>query len=85
MTVMLRHNRIDLALHRLRDGSGRPLLVLHGLGERSPERVPEHLAGWPGPVWATCSSLTATTSSPATCSGSHSLMRPTLLIPFPNR
>jgi pimeloyl-ACP methyl ester carboxylesterase len=52
MTVMLQHNRIELALHRLRDGEGRPLLVLHGLGERSPERVPDHLARWPGPVWA---------------------------------
>lgn len=49
--VVVRHNRIDLALHRLRDGTGRPLLVLHGLGERSPAAVPPHLAGWPGPVW----------------------------------
>jgi pimeloyl-ACP methyl ester carboxylesterase len=51
-TVTLRNNRIDLALHRLRDGDGRPLLHLHGLGERSPATVPEHLAAWPGPVWA---------------------------------
>jgi pimeloyl-ACP methyl ester carboxylesterase len=51
-TVVLRHNRIDLALHRLRDGEGRPLLHLHGLGERSPATVPGHLAAWPGPVWA---------------------------------
>jgi pimeloyl-ACP methyl ester carboxylesterase len=51
-TVTLRHNRIDLALHRLRDGDGRPLLHLHGLGERSPAGVPAHLASWPGPVWA---------------------------------
>lgn len=58
-TVTLRHNRIDLALHRLRGpapgGGGaadRPLLHLHGLGERSPESVPAHLAPWPGPVWA---------------------------------
>jgi pimeloyl-ACP methyl ester carboxylesterase len=50
--VTLRHNRIDLALHRLRDGTGRPLLLLHGLAERSPAAVPDHLAGWPGPVWA---------------------------------
>jgi pimeloyl-ACP methyl ester carboxylesterase len=28
------------------------LLHLHGLGERSPEAVPAHLASWPGPVWA---------------------------------
>jgi pimeloyl-ACP methyl ester carboxylesterase len=51
-TVTLRHNRIDLALHRLRDRVGRPLLHLHGLGERSPAGVPAHLASWPGPVWA---------------------------------
>ena len=51
-TVTVRHSRIELALHRLRDGDGRPLLHLHGLGERSPEAMPDHLAGWPGPVWA---------------------------------
>lgn len=51
-TVTLRHNQVDLALHRLRDGEGRPLLLLHGLGEQSPTVVPAHLAGWPGPVWA---------------------------------
>ena len=28
------------------------LLLLHGLGERSPARVPAELAGWPGPVLA---------------------------------
>lgn len=50
--VVLRHNRVELALHRLRDGSGRPLLHLHGLGERSPDAVPDRLAAWPGPVWA---------------------------------
>ncbi|HEY8524837.1 MAG TPA: hypothetical protein VIL48_07745 [Acidimicrobiales bacterium] len=51
-TVMLRHNRVELALHRLRGGAGRPLLHLHGLGERSPAAVPPSLAPWPGPVWA---------------------------------
>ena len=51
-TVTVRNNRVDLALHRLHDGDGRPLLLLHGLGERSPEAVPEHLTAWPGPVWA---------------------------------
>jgi pimeloyl-ACP methyl ester carboxylesterase len=51
-TVTVRNNRVDLALHRLRNGDGRPLLVVHGLGERSPEAVPDHLDGWPGPVWA---------------------------------
>ncbi len=50
--VLLRHNRIRLALHELRGGEGRPLLHLHGLAERSPAAVPAHLAGWPGPVWA---------------------------------
>jgi pimeloyl-ACP methyl ester carboxylesterase len=50
--VLLRHNRIRLALHELRGGSGRPLLHLHGLGERSPGSVPAWLAPWVGPVWA---------------------------------
>lgn len=68
-TLTVRHNRIDLALHRLaagasNPGDGRPvpgepgrdgawpLLLVHGLGERSPDTVPEHLASWPGDVWA---------------------------------
>lgn len=50
-TVWLRHGRIDLALHRVRDGVGRPLLLLHGLGEATPRRVPDWAAGWHGPVW----------------------------------
>jgi pimeloyl-ACP methyl ester carboxylesterase len=50
--TMVRHNRIDLALHCVREGEGRPLLLLHGLGEHSPAEVPEYLAAWPGPVWA---------------------------------
>jgi pimeloyl-ACP methyl ester carboxylesterase len=50
--VTLRHNRVDLVLHRLREGVGRPLLHLHGLGERSPATVPDYLDAWPGPVWA---------------------------------
>jgi pimeloyl-ACP methyl ester carboxylesterase len=32
-------------------GGGRPLLLLHGLGERTPESVPPHLDGWRGPVY----------------------------------
>jgi pimeloyl-ACP methyl ester carboxylesterase len=47
--TVVRHNRIDLALHRLADGPGRPLLLLHGLGERTPGRTPAHLR-WTGPV-----------------------------------
>ena len=55
-TSILRHNRVDLAVHRLSDGSDasrRPLLLLHGLGERTPEQVPvRQMSGfiWPGPV-----------------------------------
>jgi pimeloyl-ACP methyl ester carboxylesterase len=50
--VALRHIRIELALHRLRDGAGRPLLLLHGLGERSAKKPPAATEAWPGPVWA---------------------------------
>lgn len=56
--VMLRHNRIDLALHLLRpepidaDAPSRPLLLLHGLGDRSPETVPVWVQDWPGAVAA---------------------------------
>ena len=49
---MLIHNRVELALHTLRAGSGRPLLLLHGLGERSPCGVPDAVAHWPGPITA---------------------------------
>lgn len=51
-TVRLRHARIELALHELRAGSGRALLLLHGLGERSPRAAPAYAAAWPGPVLA---------------------------------
>ena len=50
--TVLRHNRVDLALHEVRPGDGRPLLLLHGLGERSPDAVPSWLDGWTGPVAA---------------------------------
>lgn len=50
--TVLRHNQIELALHRLRDGDGRTLLLLHGLGEQSPSEVPSYAVDWPGPVAA---------------------------------
>lgn len=49
----VRHHRIDLALHQLSSGDdpdARPLLLLHGLGERTPDAVPEGVS-WPGPVY----------------------------------
>jgi len=51
-TTMLTHNKVQLALHQLRDGTGRPLLLLHGLGEASPTTVPAVASAWPGPVHA---------------------------------
>lgn len=52
-TVHLRHVHTDLALHQLRDrNSGtHPLLLLHGLGERTPDVVPLIAGAWPGPIW----------------------------------
>ena len=52
-TITLRHNRIELALHELRSatGDGRPLLLLHGLGERTPNAVPTDLESWSGAIW----------------------------------
>lgn len=52
MPEMLVHGRIRLALHELGEGSGRPLLLLHGLGERSPEAAPRELDAWEGPIRA---------------------------------
>lgn len=56
-TRFLVHNRVQLALHELRGPlpggeDVRPLLLLHGLGERSPEAVPFWAASWPGPIAA---------------------------------
>ncbi len=50
-TIELRHNRACLALHELRSGDGRALLLLHGLGERTPDRVPAYATAWDGPVY----------------------------------
>jgi pimeloyl-ACP methyl ester carboxylesterase len=50
--TVLVHGHSRLALHRLRAGEGRPLLLVHGLGEQSPATVPGYLARWPGPVHA---------------------------------
>lgn len=51
-TTTIRHSRVDLALHHLRGAEGPALLLLHGLGERSPAVVPPVAAAWPGPVHA---------------------------------
>ena len=51
-TKRIRHGRVELALHELRGGEGRALLLLHGLGERSPRAPGPELAGWRGPVFA---------------------------------
>lgn len=50
----LHHNRVELALHHLRQaGTGRPLLILHGLGEAAPRTVPPWAeAAWQGPIAA---------------------------------
>ncbi len=49
----VQHGRIRLALHTLRESTaGWPLLLLHGLGERSPEGVGLDIAGWNGPIFA---------------------------------
>ena len=49
--VWLTHVSVRLALRRLRAGEGRPLLLLHGLGEHTPAELPRSVAAWPGPVW----------------------------------
>jgi len=51
--TQLRLGRADLALHRLRDTGNAPLLLLHGLGERSPDAIPPAVAEhWQGSVAA---------------------------------
>jgi len=52
---MLRHGKVDLALHRLRDATvadTRPLLILHGLGEAAPTAVPAWADRWGGEIAA---------------------------------
>lgn len=49
--VTLQHNRITLALHKMREGDGRPLLLLHGLGEDALS-MSDMQVEWRGPVWA---------------------------------
>jgi pimeloyl-ACP methyl ester carboxylesterase len=52
--VMLRHGRINLALHELATGdtSLPRLLLLHGLGESTPTVVPVGIKdSWRGPIW----------------------------------
>jgi pimeloyl-ACP methyl ester carboxylesterase len=51
-TTFLTHNRVELAVHTLREGEGRTLLLLHGLGESSPTEAPAYTAAWRGPVAA---------------------------------
>lgn len=47
------HNRVELALHTLRERADGPtLLLLHGLGEASPAGVPTFASTWPGTVTA---------------------------------
>jgi pimeloyl-ACP methyl ester carboxylesterase len=53
--TMLRHGKVDLALHHLRDAidpAARPLLILHGLGEAAPISTPRWAEGWGGPIAA---------------------------------
>jgi pimeloyl-ACP methyl ester carboxylesterase len=49
MTTLV-HGKISLALHDLRAGEGRPLLLLHGLGERTTAALVPLLRAWPGSI-----------------------------------
>lgn len=51
-TTYLHNGALPIALHTLAEGDGRPLLLLHGLGEQSPLERPTWTAAWPGPVLA---------------------------------
>lgn len=48
----LRHGKIHLALHEVRAGKGRALLLLHGLGESATMTVPTWADAWIGPIVA---------------------------------
>jgi pimeloyl-ACP methyl ester carboxylesterase len=48
----LRHSKIELALHTLREAPGPALLLLHALGEQAPARLPKAFEDWPGPIHA---------------------------------
>jgi len=50
-TTFLTHNKIQLALHLLRAGNGRSLLLLHGLGEHTAAVAPAWTEPWSGPVY----------------------------------
>lgn len=50
--ITVTHARIELAIHELKSGDGRPLLHLHGLGLQSPDSVPDDIASWRGPIFA---------------------------------
>ena len=52
MTTFLTHSRVKLALHQLKDAGEPNLLLLHGLGEHSPKKIPEQFKTWPGSIYA---------------------------------
>ena len=47
----LQHNKVSLALHKVHEGEGRALLLLHGLGDSAVNMASLPLK-WNGPVWA---------------------------------
>jgi pimeloyl-ACP methyl ester carboxylesterase len=49
---MLRHGKVSLALHHLREGQGRSLLLLHSLGDHAPIAEPAWCSDWVGPIAA---------------------------------
>jgi len=48
--IELRNGRVSLALHRLEEGDGLPLLLLHELGSHAGLWAAHHRS-WPGPVY----------------------------------